>query len=80
MRISYATVRCLSLLWVVGSQHSLMMMGWCTMGGMYAVLDPTLKLAYVKTHWDTEYYEHAEATIERVVRLSRLILPSSTCA
>lgn len=37
--------------------------------GMYAVLDPTLKLTYMKKHWDTEYYKHAEATIERVVRL-----------
>jgi hypothetical protein len=37
--------------------------------GMYAVLNPSLKLAYMKTHWDTEYYKHAEATIERVVHL-----------
>ena len=37
--------------------------------GMYAVLDPTLKLLYVETHWNTEYYNHAEATIEKAVRL-----------
>jgi hypothetical protein len=38
-------------------------------GWMDSVLDPTLKLAYMRKHWDTEYYKHAEATIERVVRL-----------
>ena len=38
-------------------------------GWMCSVLDPTLKLAYMETHWDAEYYKHAEATIERVVRL-----------
>jgi hypothetical protein len=37
--------------------------------GMYAVLNPSLKLAYMATHWDTEYYKQAEATIERVVRV-----------
>ena len=36
---------------------------------MYAVLNPSFKLAYMKRHWDTEYYKHAEATIERVVHL-----------
>jgi hypothetical protein len=42
----------------------MMMDGW-----MDSVLDPTLKLAYMERHWDTEYYEHAKATIERVVCL-----------
>jgi hypothetical protein len=37
--------------------------------GMHAVLNPSVKLAYMETHWDTGYYEHAKATIERVVRL-----------
>jgi hypothetical protein len=36
---------------------------------MYAVLDPTVKLLYVETHWDIEYYNHAEVIIKRVVRL-----------
>jgi len=36
---------------------------------MYTVLNPSLKLAYMKVHWDTKYYKHAEATIERVVHL-----------
>lgn len=46
--------------------------------GMYAVLNPSLKLAYMKTHWGTEYYKHAEATIERVGYISSY--SSSTCA
>ena len=37
--------------------------------GMYAVLDPTVKLLYVETHWGTEYCNHAEVIIKKVVRL-----------
>jgi hypothetical protein len=36
---------------------------------MHAVLDPAVKLMYMKTHWDSVYYNHAEDTIKRVVRL-----------
>ena len=35
---------------------------------MYAVLDPTAKLQYVETNWDTDYYNCAEGTIKEVVR------------
>jgi hypothetical protein len=37
--------------------------------GMHAVLDPTAKLLYVKTNWDANYYNYAEAAIKEVVRL-----------
>jgi hypothetical protein len=37
--------------------------------GMYAVLDPTAKLLYVKTNWDANYYNYAEGAIKEVVRL-----------
>ena len=37
--------------------------------GMYAVLNPSSKLMYMKTHWDTEYCNHAEVIIKKVVRL-----------
>jgi len=37
--------------------------------GMYAVLDPTVKLLYVETHWGTEYCNHAEVIIKKAVRL-----------
>jgi hypothetical protein len=41
---------------------------------MDTVLDPCAKLAYMKKHWDKEYYRHAEATIERVVCLVSFLL------
>jgi hypothetical protein len=37
--------------------------------GMYAVLNPSSKLMYMKTHWDSVYYNHAEATIKKAVCL-----------
>ena len=45
--------------------------------GMYTVLNPSSKLMYMKTHWDIEYYNHAEATIKKVVRL--LYVHSERC-
>jgi len=48
--------------------------------------NPTLKLTYMKKHWDTEYYKHAEATcgvgtrgsIGLLLRLARTIFDKPT--